>query len=486
MNSQKYAGSEEDALMRLLHEVATSVGMADHSYVVGGAVRDVALGLDPKDVDVVVETRDGKNAVNLAHALAERLGISQSSIVADQYGVVHVGPVPHDFFYAGVNLKGQKIEIVTARKEVYERGKGKDYKPSGVAPGTITDDLKRRDFSLNTLVFRLSELASGPDKAIIADLLGFGVQDLQNKILRTPIDPNDTFTEDPTRMLRAIRMVVKYGLKFDVQTARSIRNNAHEVFRIPEEKVSEELSKLLQGNNPRLALKLMDAMGLLQYVLPELKALKSEKDTSVDRNVFEYVMNAVQEVDSDLVRRLSLLFMEMDRPAVHQVIDMTSEFFARKHFTSALAEHVLRRLKYPNHIVKGVLTLLDAQRNLSGDLTDRDLRKMKYELGDYLEDLLDVLHARNMSKAKAYVDRDQVPGLRQRYLEMSEEEGLNFLQRLRNPPLDGKEIMSLLGLRQGGPMVGRAMALQRDLILDDPTVSERDIRLHILKAFQTT
>lgn len=482
---RRYAGTEEDALMKLLSDVATQIGVAEHSYVVGGAVRDVALERDPKDVDVVVETKNGKNALTLGKALAERLGINDSSVVEDQYGVVHVGPVPHEFMYDGVDLKGQKIEIVTARKEYYERGKGKDWKPSEVEPGTIEDDLLRRDFAFNTLVFRLSKLADGPDKALIEDLLGTGLKDLEDGLLKTPVDPNETFMEDPTRMLRAVRMIVKYDMKFDPDTARAIRRNAKEIERIPEEKLSSELNKLLKGKDPRFAMKLMDAMGLLQYVMPELKALRGEKSDDMDRNVFEHVLKAVNSIDGGLVSRLVALFSELDRPSVREVVEKEIDFFAGLNFTAELAESIMKRLKYPNHVINPVVKLLKAQKGFDPELSDKELRRLKYELGDHLENLLDVIHAKNISRAKEFVRRDQIPVLRKRFMQMTEAGGAKFLERLENPPVNGHEIMRLLGLKRGGPMVGQAMELQREMILENPLVSEdkiaKAIRNRLLK-----
>ena len=126
------------ALTKLLSEAARHLKMAEHSYIVGGAPRDFALGFDVKDVDVVVEPRNGKNAVTLAEEVANMLG--GLSVQPDQYGVVHIGPVPNDQIYDGINLRGQKIEIVTSRKEKYEKG---SHKPSQVEPGTIMEDLLR-------------------------------------------------------------------------------------------------------------------------------------------------------------------------------------------------------------------------------------------------------------------------------------------------------------------------------------------------------
>lgn len=251
------------ALVKLLSEAAKRLGMAEHSYIVGGAPRDFALDRDFKDVDVVVEPRGGKNAVTLAEEVARMLDVP--NVKADQYGVVHIGPVPGDVLYDGVNLKGQKIEIVTSRKEKYEKG---SHKPSKVEPGTILEDLLRRDFTFNALVWRLLDVAQGPDKQAILDLTGLGLKDLQDKIVRTPLDPAETFDDDPSRMLRAIRFAVKYGFELDPATRRAIKRKAKEIKRMPYEVVDNILfGKILPLPDAKKALTIMKGLGLLDHVV---------------------------------------------------------------------------------------------------------------------------------------------------------------------------------------------------------------------------
>ena len=225
------SAEQAKALVKLLHEAAKRLGMLQHSYIVGGAPRDFALGFAVKDIDVVVEPKNGKNAVTLAEEVARMLG--GFHVAADDLGVVHIGPVKADVLYDGVNLKGQKIEIVTSRKEKYDRGAAKgSNKPSEVEPGTILEDLLRRDFTFNALVWRLLDVADGADKAPILDLTGMGFRDLQDKIVKTPLDPRETFADDPTRMLRAVRFAVKYGFELDRETRKAIKAMAPQIKRM--------------------------------------------------------------------------------------------------------------------------------------------------------------------------------------------------------------------------------------------------------------
>lgn len=266
----RIADADEDqaqALIKLLSEAARRAGMASHSYIVGGAPRDFAMGFPVKDIDVVVEPQNGKNAVTLAEEVARMLG--GLSVHPDQYGVVHIGPIPGGREFGGVDLTGQKIEIVTSRKEKYDKSKDKgSHKPSEVEPGTILEDLLRRDFTFNALVWRLLDVAQGTDKAEILDLTGMGLRDLKDKIVRTPLDPNETFDDDPSRMLRAIRFAVKYGFELDSATRRAIKSNAKEVRRLPYEVVDTILfEKILTLPDAKRALTIMKGLGLLDPVV---------------------------------------------------------------------------------------------------------------------------------------------------------------------------------------------------------------------------
>lgn len=260
------------ALIKFIAQVASDIGVADHSYIVGGSVRDFIMGVDPKDIDIVVETKkypDGevKNAVTLAKALAAKLNVP--NVQADQYGVVHIGPVPNDVFFEGHNFKGQKIEIVTARKEKYDKGGKSSHKPTGVEPGTIEEDLKRRDFTFNTMTWKLSDLTDALETAPINDLLG-GKSDLSNKIVKTPLDPIETFSDDPSRMLRAIRFAVKYDFEIDQNTKDAIKSLANEIKRMPWEPIGDVfVGKILKLGKQKAikAINMMDELGLLQPTL---------------------------------------------------------------------------------------------------------------------------------------------------------------------------------------------------------------------------
>jgi poly(A) polymerase len=222
------------ALMKFLSLAAKRLGVGEHVYVVGGAVRNHLLGLAPKDIDVVVDSvalGGKKDSEWFARQLA-RLIPAQTNLTTNQYGVA-ILTVSGPWTIDGHDLKGEVIEIANARKESYGGPEGKGYKPHMVEPATIEEDLLRRDFTVNTLLWRLEDLEQGPQKAKVLDLLGKGVSDLQDKRLVTPVDPDITFSDDPTRMIRAVRFCVKHGFELPEDISASIRKNAHKLTNAP-------------------------------------------------------------------------------------------------------------------------------------------------------------------------------------------------------------------------------------------------------------
>lgn len=257
-----------EGLVDLLATTAHTLGMGHHSYIVGGAPRDFALGQKVKDVDVVVEKLGDHDAARLAYAVARRIGLESHP---DHYGVCHIGPVMDTLFYNGVDLRGQKVEIVTARREKYDRTRGKDsHKPVEVRPGTILEDLTRRDFTINTLMWRLESLTEGMAKAPILDFLGRGMRDLQDRTLFTPLDPVETFDDDPTRMLRAVRFAVKFDLTIDPDVYKAIHSKAYELRRVPYEAIDplffDKILKM-EPEKVQAALTLMERLNLISPVI---------------------------------------------------------------------------------------------------------------------------------------------------------------------------------------------------------------------------
>jgi tRNA nucleotidyltransferase/poly(A) polymerase len=264
------------ALMKFLSRLAIELGVAKHIYIVGGAVRNFLM--DPegtnypiKDLDVVVDSIAlGKDSDWFAKQLAKVIP-AQTNITTNQYGVA-ILTVKGDWDLEGNSMKGETIEIANARKESYGGvgTKGKGYKPTDVQPATIEEDIRRRDFTLNTLLWRLLDLANGPDKAEIIDITGLGRSHLEQKLLHTPLDPDRTFLDDPTRMLRLIKFSIKYDLDVTDEVKSAVKRNAPKMKQMPWEAIATILVRdILNTPSAREALLTMASFGLID-VLAEM------------------------------------------------------------------------------------------------------------------------------------------------------------------------------------------------------------------------
>jgi tRNA nucleotidyltransferase/poly(A) polymerase len=264
-------------MVKWLSAITEKLGVAKHTYVVGGAVRNFVIDQPIKDIDIVIDSVNAKHdGVWLANKIASEIQKStgkKPSVVSDQYMVTHIGPIQTDWMLDGENVKGEKIEIATARKEEYEPGQGKGYKPKNVWPVTIEEDVIRREFTFNTLLWRLSDLAKGPEKAEIIDLTGCGLRDLKEGKLACPADPDKTFSDDPTRVLRAIKFTGKYGFKIPPDLAKAIKRNAPKMKRMPWEAIANILvDNILREPTVRKSLKQMKELGILDVVSEMIKS----------------------------------------------------------------------------------------------------------------------------------------------------------------------------------------------------------------------
>lgn len=254
------------ALMKFLSRLAKRLGVEDHVYVVGGAVRNFVLQHPIKDIDVVVDSvaLKGKDSEWFATQLGQAIP-TNVNLTTNQYGVA-ILTVKGSWVLDGQEMQGEVIEIANARKESYGGG-GKGYKPDEVVPATIEEDVLRREFSFNTLLWRLRDLTHGPDKAEILDLTGCGLRDLQEGNIRCPRDPDIVFSDDPTRMLRLIRFVNRYGFKVPPDVAASVRRNAGKMKHTPWEAIAKLfVNNILNEPTAPQAIRQMKSLGLLDVI----------------------------------------------------------------------------------------------------------------------------------------------------------------------------------------------------------------------------
>jgi tRNA nucleotidyltransferase/poly(A) polymerase len=304
------------ALMKFLSGIAKELGIAEHVYVVGGAVRNYLIGQPIKDIDVVIDSvLSGYDSEWFAEQIAKKIQPVKSKLTTNNYGVAILSIDPswvldgHSML--GPKGTGETIEIANARKESYGGSEGKGYKPHSVETATIEEDLLRREFTFNTLLWRLSNLAEGPEKAEVLDLLGRGKSDLSEKILRTPADPDKTFSDDPTRMLRAIKFVAKYNFKVPEDMLESIRRNAFRLNQMPWNAVRNILiDDILKAPNPRRSVMLLKEMRLadaLKEMIESNPEFKTSLGRSFNDNTDPMLLLDLLDLDWDMKTPISFL-----------------------------------------------------------------------------------------------------------------------------------------------------------------------------------
>ena len=431
-------------------------------YLAGGGVRDELLGLPLKDIDLLIDMPNG--GIEFANWLTRKLGIwsSGNPVIFQKFGTAKFNL--RGVKYKGIDLSDIDIEVVMPRTEKYTYG---SRKPE-VSGGTLAQDVERRDFTVNSL---LKDLTTGE----IKDLTGMGKADIKKGIIRTPLDPDTIFKDDPLRMLRAIRFTVKYNWILPLWMIKSIKRNAHMIKHISMERIRDELDKMIVTGSPDKAIRLLQMTGITKYVMPELDlliGLKQNKYHMWDAN--KHTLEVLKGVPPDVKTRLAALFHDIGKAETKEIIDGAIHFYKHEEVGERIARDIMKRLKYPNTVIDSVAKSVGSHMRLKqagkkGEIiTDKSLRKLKLDLGDHLEQTLDLMHADNSAHAAEYSLASQIPGVRKRLKNLKD---APTNQRIPIP-IDGRDVMQHLNIRPG-PLVKIMLDVVSDAWLGNPAISRQ-------------
>ena len=265
------------ALIKFLSAVARRLGVAEHIYVVGGAPRNFILGEKIKDVDVVTDSvaLKGKDSAWFAKEVAKAIPV-ETSVVTNNYGVAIIS-VKQSWILEGQDLEGEVVEIANARKEAYDSPGG--YRPTDVVPASIREDTARRELTFNTLLWRLYDVADGVDKAPILDLCGTGLKDLKDGVMRCPSDPDTTFKNDASRMIRIVKFSIKYGFKLDPAVEAALHRNVQKIKNIPPGHLSNMIiNTFYEAGTGKQAFLEMEKLGILDVIKEIIETNRSFRD----------------------------------------------------------------------------------------------------------------------------------------------------------------------------------------------------------------
>ncbi len=437
----------ENPVLRMVGEEADRLGL--ECYVIGGWVRDLFLHRPSDDIDIVVVG----SGILLAETVAKRLGKGARLSVFKTYGTAQV-------------KKGDlELEFVGARRESYQH----DSRNPIVEDGTLQEDQNRRDFTINAMAMCLN-------KARYGELLDpfDGIGDLERCIIRTPLDPDITFSDDPLRMMRAIRFATQLGFNLDGETFDAIERNKQRIEIITRERIDEELNKIMLSRRPSEGWILLDKTGLLPLIFPELAALKGieVKDGRGHKDVFYHtlkVLDNVAESGGGLWLRWAALLHDIGKPRSKAWDPQAGWTFRNHNYIGAkMVPKIFAKMKMPlNEKMEYVKKMVDLHMrpiNLIEDtVTDSAVRRLLFEAGDDIDDLMLLCDAditsRNEEKKARYHQNYQL--VRQKMVELEERDRIRNFQ----PPIMGDEIMEMFHLEPCS-LVGELKAAIKDAILD--------------------
>lgn len=434
-------------------------------YVVGGCVRDELLGLEIKDIDICVSLPGG--GVRFAEWLRDQNLTKGEVAVYPSYGTAMV----HLVAFPDVEL-----EFVQTRKEKYI---DKSCRNPVTAFGSIEEDALRRDLTINSLSI---DVSSGK----VVDVTGRGIQDIKDHIIRTPVDPDMTYDDDPLRILRCIRFASRYGWDIDTETFEGMKRNVDRLSIICRERIQMELDKMLTCDHPVMAMELLRSTGAMKYVFPEfLETYGMTQNEYHSGTVWQHTMSVLGGLgSSDLKLRMAALLHDVGKVRSREESDGKIHFIGHESAGAQMAVAMLQRLRYSTSFIKEVAFLIEHhmftkpwQDDLSG-MKSKHLRKLQWLCGTEkrFDDLMILVDADNRAHAPAFCMEGQISAILQRTEEMKSEGSALFDYRL---PFDGQDVMKIKGLKPG-PEVKEVLEYLMKLAFQDPLRSEEQWMKHLI------
>lgn len=445
----------DNEIFHLIGDVADELGR--EAYVVGGYVRDIFLKRCSTDIDFVTVG----SGIELAQKVSERLGKKSHLSVFATYGT------------AQVKWKNLELEFVGARRESYSR----DSRNPIVEDGTLDDDQKRRDFTINAMAICVNSSRFGE----LVDPFN-GIVDLHKKIIQTPLDPDVTFSDDPLRMMRAIRFATQLEFEILDETFNAIVRNRDRIKIITKERINDELSKIIRSRKPSIGFDLLEKSGLLELIFPELYALKGV-DTMEGRghkdnfyHTLQVLDNISETTDNEWLRWAALLH-DVAKPATKRFDPKLGwTFHNHNYIGEKMIPRIFRKMKLPaNEKMKYVAKLVGMHMRPQSigeeGVTDSAVRRMMFDAGDDVDDLMLLAEAdvtsKNPNKVRRVLENFKL--VRQRMVELEEKDRIRNFQ----PPIDGLEIMRVFGIEPCNT-IGQLKDRIKDAILDGVIPNEHD------------
>jgi len=441
-------------ILSKISEAAAELGV--ETYLIGGFVRDKLLGRPTKDADIVC-AGDG---IELAKAVAKKFTPVPQVNYFKNFGTAQISLAPLDDDEVGF-----EVEFVGARKESYTIN---SRKPD-VEPGTLEDDQKRRDFTINAMAISLNK----KDHGKLVDPFN-GLDDLKNKVLKTPLDPIQTFSDDPLRMMRAIRFATQLNFTIEEGTLQAIKDDAHRINIISQERITTELNKIIASPKPSIGFDLLFKTGLLQIIFPQMVELAGAeyKDGHGHKDNFYHTLQVLDNLScnsDDLWLRWAAVLHDIAKPITKRFEEGHGwTFHGHEVVGGKMVPKIFGKLKLPlNDRMRFVRKMVELHlRPISltkENITDSAIRRLLFDSGEDFDSLMLLCEAditsKNKVKVKKYIENFRI--VRERCKEVEESDHIRTWQ----PPIDGQQIMELFDLAPSRP-VGILKNALKDAILD--------------------
>lgn len=470
----------------IFHQIsAVADEMGVECYVVGGYVRDIFLERPSNDIDVVVVG----SGIAVAQAFKKRIGRKAHLSVFRNFGTAQVKIITSTSAQSHSSSDSTEIEVefVGARKESYNRGSRKPV----VEDGTLEDDQNRRDFTINAMAICLNRDRFGE----LVDPFD-GLYDLEDGIIRTPLDPDITFSDDPLRMLRCVRFATQLRFEIEYETKDALCRNAHRLEIISGERIAEELNKIMMAAHPSIGLLELHESGLMPLILPELTALDivETRNGRAHKNNFYHTLEVLENVvkrqgkeehpnGMALWLRWAALLHDIGKPKSKRWDNQLGWTFHNHNFIGAkMVPEIFRRLKLPlDTKMKYVQKLVDLHMRpiviADEEVTDSAVRRLMNDAGDDIDDLMTLCEAditsKNEVRKKRFLENFRV--VREKLADLKEKD----YKRLLQPVIDGNEIMDMFHLKPSRE-VGTLKQFLKDAVLDNRVPNEREPLMNLL------
>ncbi len=448
-------------IFHLISQVADELGV--ECYVVGGYVRDIFLERPSNDIDVVVVG----SGIQVASALKQRLGRKAHLSVFRNFGT------------AQVKFRDTEVEFVGARKESYSH----DSRKPVVEDGTLEDDQNRRDFTINAMAICLNADRFGE----LVDPF-YGIEDLEDGIIRTPLDPDITFSDDPLRMMRCVRFATQLRFMIDEETFDALERNAERIKIVSGERIKDELNKIMMTPTPSRGFVDLHRCGLLRLILPELADMDIVEtvDGRAHKNNFYHTLEVLDNVcrtSDNLWLRWAALMHDIGKPRSKRYDKLAGWTFYNHNLIGAkMVPQIFRRLALPLDMkMKYVQKLVELHMRpiviADEEVTDSAVRRLVNDAGDDIDDLMLLCDADITSKnyVRKKMFRENFRIVREKIADLKEKD----FKRLLQPVIDGNEIMEMFHLKPSRE-VGALKSCLKDAVLDNKVANEREPLMKLL------